>query len=107
MLSCHRECLWIYLRNQTNASERLRIKFRAAALTSKRRLDSQTAFSRRNDLLKSSAATSKVVKEQTTGSSDDALMSATSDVTDNLRQTMQMMQQELDRSVLSNQMLGM
>lgn len=33
-------------------------------------------------------------------------MSATSDVTDSLRQTMSMMQQELDRSVLSNQMLG-
>ena len=38
--------------------------------------------------------------------SEDALMSATSDVTDSLRQTMSMMQQELDRSVLSNQMLG-
>ena len=38
--------------------------------------------------------------------SDDALMSATSDVTEGLRRTMQLMQQELDRSVLSNQMLG-
>lgn len=33
-------------------------------------------------------------------------MSATADVTASLRNTMQLMQQELDRSLLSNQMLG-
>jgi protein transport protein SEC20 len=37
---------------------------------------------------------------------DEALMSATADVTSSLRNTMQLMQQELDRSLLSNQLLG-
>jgi hypothetical protein len=33
-------------------------------------------------------------------------MSATSDVTEGLRRTMQLMQQELDRSLISNEILG-
>ena len=37
---------------------------------------------------------------------DDALMKASNDVTDSLRRTMGLMQQELERSVLSTQMLG-
>lgn len=39
-------------------------------------------------------------------SADDALMAATSDVTEGLRRTMQLMQQELDRSLVSNEILG-
>lgn len=37
---------------------------------------------------------------------DDALMAATSDMTDGLRRTLQLMQQEVDRSLVSNEMLG-
>ncbi|ORY75959.1 hypothetical protein BCR35DRAFT_306014 [Leucosporidium creatinivorum] len=36
---------------------------------------------------------------------DDALMSATSDVTEGLRRTLQLMQQEVDRSAVSNELL--
>lgn len=39
-------------------------------------------------------------------SSDDALMKANDDVTDALRRTINLMQGELERSVLSSQMLG-
>lgn len=38
-------------------------------------------------------------------SADDALMAATSDVTEGLRRTLQLMQQELDRSLISTEML--
>ena len=37
---------------------------------------------------------------------DDALMQATSDVTEGLRRTLQLMQQEVDRSMTSNELLG-
>lgn len=37
---------------------------------------------------------------------DDALMKASNDVTESLRRTMGLMQKELERSVLSTQMLG-
>lgn len=40
------------------------------------------------------------------GSADDALMQATSDVTEGLRRTLQLMQQEVDRSMTSNELLG-
>lgn len=39
-------------------------------------------------------------------SADDALMANTAEVTDGLRRTMQLMQQELDRSLESNELLG-
>ncbi|GAA6000661.1 uncharacterized protein JCM10292_000533 [Rhodotorula paludigena] len=38
-------------------------------------------------------------------SADDALMSVTSDVTEGLRRTLQLMQQEVDRSLVSNELL--
>jgi len=41
------------------------------------------------------------------GSEDDALQTKTNEVTDALRRTTTMMQAELERSVLSVQMLGM
>jgi len=39
-------------------------------------------------------------------SGDDALMSATSDVTEGLRRTLQLLQSEVDRSLVSNELLG-
>ena len=40
------------------------------------------------------------------GEGEDALMTATSDVTEGLRRTMNLMQDELDRSLISNELLG-
>lgn len=79
--------------------------YRQAALATKRRLDSQRSASHRADLLGGASSKAKATVAATPSSGDDALMSATSDVTDGLRRTMQLMQQELDRSLLTNQML--
>ena len=92
---------------------------RAALLASKRAIDSR-ASSNREELLRSS-----VLKQPkaTDGKAtyvtkriflvflscslrEDAVMKAQSDVTDALRRTMGLMQKELERSVLSTQMLG-
>ncbi|GLB42367.1 putative sec20-domain-containing protein [Lyophyllum shimeji] len=80
----------------------LRRDSRVALLTSKRAIDSQSK-SRREELLSSSAATEKgSVNEKVT---DDALMKANDNVTEALRRTIGLMQGELERSVLSTQML--
>jgi protein transport protein SEC20 len=62
----------------------------------------------RSELFSSSksSAQSRPSKAETHASKDDELMSATSNVTDGLRRTRQLMEQELERSVLSTQMLG-
>ncbi|KAF9002392.1 Sec20-domain-containing protein [Hymenopellis radicata] len=73
---------------------------RKALLESKRTIDSMSK-SNREELLKSSAVTEKIDEK----SPADALMQANNDVTEALRRTIGIMQGELERSVLSNQML--
>ncbi|CCM04892.1 uncharacterized protein FIBRA_07088 [Fibroporia radiculosa] len=75
---------------------------RAALLTSKRALDSQL-LSHREELLRSSAVREKQdLNEKVT---EDALMKANNDVTQTLQRTITLMQGELERSVLSSQLL--
>ncbi|EJF55892.1 Sec20-domain-containing protein [Dichomitus squalens] len=81
---------------------RLRKDMRAAVLASKRAIDAQQS-SRREELLRSS-----VVKEKQTLNekvTEDAVMKATNDVTEALQRTLGLMQGELERSVLSTQLL--
>ncbi|KAF5379216.1 hypothetical protein D9615_005882 [Tricholomella constricta] len=80
----------------------LRRDSRAALLTSKRAIDSQSK-SQRDELLASSAVAEK--RNTNEKITDDALMKANDDVTDALRRTIGLMQGELERSVLSTQML--
>lgn len=99
---------------------RLRQDSRSALLQSKRTIDSQSK-SQRDELLASSAVTEKrngnekvtsvyivchLVKTLLISCRDDALMKANDDVTEALRRTIGLMQGELERSVLSTQMLG-
>ncbi|KAG6919824.1 hypothetical protein DXG01_000329 [Tephrocybe rancida] len=80
----------------------LRRDSRAALLTSKRAIDSQSG-ARRDELLTSSTVTEKAsTNEKVT---EDALMKANDNITDALRRTIGIMQGELERSVLSTQML--
>ncbi|PIL23507.1 hypothetical protein GSI_14819 [Ganoderma sinense ZZ0214-1] len=81
---------------------RLRRDMRAATLASKRAIDAQQT-SRREELLRSSAVKEKqTLNEKVT---EDALMKATNDVTEALQRTLGLMQGELERSVLSTQLL--
>ncbi|KAJ1307619.1 hypothetical protein OPQ81_001716 [Rhizoctonia solani] len=86
---------------------RLKSESRAALLASKRAIDNE-ARSRRDELLGSAAlqqkraAEAEVHKQRAT---EDKLMAASDDVTEALRRTTRLMQQELERSVLSTQML--
>ncbi|KAL1949231.1 hypothetical protein VTO73DRAFT_11037 [Trametes versicolor] len=81
---------------------RLRKDMRAAVLASKRAIDSQQV-SRREELLRSSAVREKqTLNEKVT---EDALMKANNDVTEALQRTIGLMQGELERSVLSTQLL--
>ncbi|KAH9855337.1 Sec20-domain-containing protein [Lenzites betulinus] len=80
----------------------LRKDMRAAVLASKRAIDSQQV-SRREELLRSSAVSEKqTLNEKVT---EDALMKANNDVTEALHRTIGLMQGELERSVLSTQLL--
>ncbi|KAI0049198.1 Sec20-domain-containing protein [Auriscalpium vulgare] len=85
---------------------RLRKDARAALLVSKRAIDAQ-AVSSREELLRSSVMHGRSGTGQTSEgkTTEDALMKAHNDVTDALRRTMGLMQGELERSVLSVQML--
>ncbi|KAG5730096.1 hypothetical protein E4T56_gene1862 [Termitomyces sp. T112] len=81
---------------------RLRRDSRAALLASKRAIDSQRRF-QREELLASSAVTEKAnLNEKII---EDPLMKANDNVTEVLRRTLDLMQNELKRSVLSAQML--
>ncbi|EPQ52224.1 Sec20-domain-containing protein [Gloeophyllum trabeum ATCC 11539] len=82
---------------------RIRKSVRAAVLVSKRAVDSQSV-SAREELLRTSASSSTTNAKSEKGS-DDALMRANADVTNALRRTIGLMQTELERSVLSTQML--
>ncbi|WOO81284.1 Protein transport protein SEC20 [Vanrija pseudolonga] len=75
-------------------------EFRAALVESKRAV---AAFARRHELLEPDEAP----RAQPTASvgGDDALQTKTNEVTDALRRTTQLLQAELERSVLSTQML--
>jgi protein transport protein SEC20 len=92
---------------------------RAALLASKRAIDSK-ASSNREEWLSSSLSNhtrtsdgkaTYVTKYMLSNAfswerREDAVMKAQTDVTDALRRTMGLMQSELERSVLSTQMLG-
>ncbi|KAG5635007.1 hypothetical protein H0H81_012736 [Sphagnurus paluster] len=80
----------------------LRRDSRAALLHSKRTIDGQSK-SQREELLASAAATEKQNSNEKV--TEDALMKANNDVTEALRRTIGLMQGELERSVLSTQML--
>lgn len=82
----------------------LRKDSRAALLASKHAIDLQSR-SQREELLRS-----PVIREKSSSSSgekvtEDALMKANHDVTDALQRTIGLMQKELERSVLSTQLL--
>ncbi|KAA1472066.1 Sec20-domain-containing protein [Dentipellis sp. KUC8613] len=80
----------------------LRKEFRSALLTSKRAIDTNNA-SKREELLRSSVMREKQTSSEKTA--EDALAKTNNDITDALRRTMGVMQGELERSVLSVQML--
>ncbi|KAF8518976.1 Sec20-domain-containing protein, partial [Hysterangium stoloniferum] len=73
---------------------------RAAILTSKKAIDASLQ-SNKDELLRSSVMSEKRLDEK----SGDALVNASNDVTEALRRTIGLMQGELERSVLSSQML--
>ncbi|KAL1411317.1 Protein transport protein sec20 [Vanrija albida] len=75
-------------------------EFRAALVESKRAI---AAFSRRHELLEPGEAPKTEPVASVAG--DDALQTKTNEVTDALRRTTQLLQAELERSVLSTQML--
>ncbi|KAL4263625.1 Sec20-domain-containing protein [Pleurotus pulmonarius] len=81
---------------------RLRRDSRGALLASKRLLDSQSK-SNREELLRSNVVSEK--KDVNEAITEDKLIKANNDVTDALRRTMNLMQGELERSVLTTQML--
>lgn len=86
---------------------RARVRAREEALKSKRRIDSSTATSQRDALLGPSRGSHRAAPTPTGSTSkDDELMNATANVTDGLRRTRQLLEQELERSSLSTQMLG-
>ncbi|BGP42214.1 Protein transport protein sec20 [Rhodotorula kratochvilovae] len=94
--------------------------YRQAVVASKRQIDAYGHLAARDELLApspgasgrqspspygASGAASRARSPQGNQSADDALMSATSDVTEGLRRTLQLMQQEVDRSLVSNELL--
>ncbi|CAE6349566.1 unnamed protein product [Rhizoctonia solani] len=86
---------------------RIKSESRAAVLASKRAIDND-ARSRRDELLGSAALQQKRAAEAEAHkkrATEDKLMAASDDVTEALRRTTRLMQQELERSVLSTQML--
>lgn len=102
----------------------LRQSIHEATLSSKRRIESQSVSTHREDLFKTAnkASASIAAKSGATryatglspsetflmfhSSKEDELMTATASVTDGLRRTRQLMEQELEKSSLSAQMLG-
>ncbi|TFK26623.1 Sec20-domain-containing protein [Coprinopsis marcescibilis] len=88
------------------ALSELRIAMRAAVLTSKQAIDSQKR-SQKDELFHYNGI-SESEKQAQMGNEkfgEDALMRANADVTDALRRTIESMQAELEKSVLSNQLL--
>ncbi|KAG1839368.1 hypothetical protein C8R48DRAFT_838456 [Suillus tomentosus] len=83
----------------------LRKDSRAALLASKHAIDSQSR-SRREELLRSPAIRQKSTSSSSEKVTEDVLMKANHDVTEALQRTIGLMQKELERSVLSSQLLG-
>ncbi|KPV73623.1 uncharacterized protein RHOBADRAFT_5579, partial [Rhodotorula graminis WP1] len=81
-------------RSSSSSSTKL---YRQAVVTSKRQIDAYGHLAARDELLAPAADSSG--RAASPGPADDALMSATSDVTEGLRRTLQLMQQEVDRSL--------
>ncbi|KAG8965120.1 hypothetical protein FRC00_010456 [Tulasnella sp. 408] len=93
-----------WVEEMTAMIQHVKKDYRAALLTSKRSIDAQNK-SYRDELLRSNVVTSgpkEPSNEKARG--DDALMKATNDVTEAFRRTTNLMQQELERSVLTQQM---
>lgn len=84
-----------------DAYARLKKEGRAAALSSKKVVD-QSAKSRRDELLGSAVYNQGKQEDEKT---DDALMRTTANLTDALRRTEERLRAELDRSMLSTQLL--
>ncbi|KAG2049781.1 Sec20-domain-containing protein [Suillus hirtellus] len=82
----------------------LRKDSRAALLASKHAIDSQSR-SRREELLRSPAIRQKSTSSSSEKVTEDVLMKANHDVTEALQRTIGLMQKELERSVLSSQLL--
>ncbi|KAI5996351.1 Sec20-domain-containing protein [Pisolithus albus] len=82
----------------------LRKDARGAILVSKRAVDAQRQ-SQREDLLGSPSTPSEKVSPGNGKTKEDALMTATNNVTETLQRTMGLMQKELERSVLSTQLI--
>ncbi|KAI6106922.1 Sec20-domain-containing protein [Pisolithus croceorrhizus] len=82
--------------------DNLRKDARGAILVSKRAVDAQRQ-SQREDLLGSPSTLSEKVSPGKT--KEDALMTATNNVTETLQRTVGLMQKELERSVLSTQLI--
>ncbi|TDL22865.1 Sec20-domain-containing protein [Rickenella mellea] len=85
-----------------SSQAKMRKDMRTALLESKKTIDANSR-SHRDELLRSSAILEKPRSDEK--ASDDALMSANNDVTEALRRTIGLMQGELERSVLTTQML--
>ncbi|KAG2110500.1 Sec20-domain-containing protein [Suillus discolor] len=82
----------------------LRKDARAAVLASKHAIDSKSR-SQREELLRSPAIRPKSTSSSSEKITEDVLMKANHDVTEALQRTMGLMQKELERSVLSCQLL--
>ncbi|GAA5940771.1 uncharacterized protein JCM15063_006357 [Sporobolomyces koalae] len=85
-------------------------QYRSAVVHAKRTVDNQQHLFNRDELLSappnaSSGRQSPSPASNANGQGDDALMSATSDVTEGLRRTLQLLQSEVDRSIVSNEQL--
>ncbi|GAA5952071.1 hypothetical protein JCM3765_005184 [Sporobolomyces pararoseus] len=78
--------------------------YRTAVVQAKRVIDSSQHYLNREELL-TPATTTTNRTEKDSPSGEDALMSATSDVTEGLRRTLQLLQSEVDRSQVSNELL--
>ncbi|EGF98531.1 uncharacterized protein MELLADRAFT_118518 [Melampsora larici-populina 98AG31] len=91
------------IRELRERSARLRIKLRTTSLETKRKIASSSLINSRSELLKQSTVTKQ--DRSRSSNPDEALMSASTDVAESLKSTLNLMKQELDRSVLSTQML--
>ncbi|KAI6043899.1 Sec20-domain-containing protein [Pisolithus marmoratus] len=84
--------------------EKLRKDARGAILASKHAIDAQRQ-SQREELLGSPSVTSEKVLSGNGKTKEDALMRTSNNVTETLQRTMDLMQKELERSVLSTQLI--
>lgn len=87
-----------------NTLDKLRNDARGAILVSKRTIDAQRQ-SQREELFGSPSSTSEKVLSGNGKTKEDALMTATNNVTETLQRTMGLMQKELECSVLSTQLI--